>query len=438
MNERPYDSLRENLVLPFVLLGFVVSALLSLITFALVAELEERAIQRTLQVEIESFQHRLSIHPDALPAASSLLQGHFLPSADFPQIAKAKPGGAYYEFLTLDDADYSVLAAEVAGQPFALLYDRSYVKANLAKLALALLIGTAIMTFLSFLIGYRLAGQVVRPIVRLLAEVSEKIRQFHPEANSMRFSTAEYPKNEIGRLVQAMDHFALRLWGALQRERFFAADVSHELRTPIAVIRGAAEVMAEIPALPDIVRQRLLAIQRHAIRMADILEAMLLLSREESAGDDPSCAVAEVIRDVVADCEPLLLDLPVAIVTQFDAYPIVAVERSLVYVVISNLLRNACAHTQRGEIVIYLDETGVEIVDSGTGIPADRFPELFERYVKGEESTGYGLGLSIVARVTDKIGWRVAFDSEARRGARVRLTFGAQADWIQPPPSSGA
>lgn len=55
MNNRRYDSLRNKLVLPFALLGFIVCALLSGITYGLVHDLEERAIMRMLRFEIESF-----------------------------------------------------------------------------------------------------------------------------------------------------------------------------------------------------------------------------------------------------------------------------------------------------------------------------------------------------------------------------------------------
>mgnify|MGYP004706041671 CR=1 FL=1 len=163
MISHPYDSLRERLVLPFVLLGFIVSSLLSLITFALVAELEERAINRMLHVEMESFRNRKALNADATPVSATLLQGHFLPAPRLPQIAPPRRGGEYMEILTIEDADYSVLAAEIGERPFALLYDRSYLKTSLAKLALSLLIGTGVMTLLSFLVGNRLAGQVLRP-----------------------------------------------------------------------------------------------------------------------------------------------------------------------------------------------------------------------------------------------------------------------------------
>ena len=423
----PYDSLREKLVLPFVLLGFIVSTLLGLITFGLVATLEERAILRMLHVELESFRHRQSINADALPVSSSLLQGYYLPVASFPKLTPPATDKEHIEILTFNDTDYSVLIARVGNRPFALLFDRSYVKASIGNLALMLLIGAGLMTFLSLLVGLHLSGKVVRPITRLLEDVSGKARQTSPRISPVGFSPADYPNNEIGRLVGELDRFSLRLYGFLQRESYFAADVSHELRTPVAVIRGAAEVLAEHPELPDGVRQRLLTIHRHAVRMTEILEAMLILAREGgseyAAHDDPSCSIADLVRDAVADCQPSLAGRPVDIRVELSSRPIQPVERPLAYVVISNLLRNACAHTQEGDITICLEADRLSISDTGIGIPEDRFPSLFQRYSKGAESTGSGIGLSIVARVTDMLGWQVDIESKPGQGTRVDVRF---------------
>ncbi len=424
MNKPPFDSLSSSLVRPFVLLGFSVSALLSLVTFGLVADLEERAIQRMMHVEMESFENRKARNPEALPPSSAILSGHYLPVPDFPKLEAVKPGQQRLERMLHEDRDYSVLVTDVAGNPYALIYDRTYVASSLANLALFLLLGTGLMTFLSFLLGNHLASQVVRPIGKLLGDISEKSARANlQDGPTLTFSTAEYPNNEIGRLVQGLDDFALRLDGFIKRESYFAADVSHELRTPVAIIRGAAEVLVEYQQLPDAIRQRLHTIYRQTVRLGQILEAMLILAKEEDRGGDPACAIVEVLSDAVTDCTPSLAGRPVRIAVEVRERPILAVERSLAYVVVSNLLRNACTYTNEGVINICIDATHLEIVDSGIGIPQERFPALFNRHVKGEESCGYGLGLSIVDRVTQRLGWCLEMQSARGTGTRVSIVF---------------
>ncbi|BAL23851.1 HAMP domain-containing sensor histidine kinase [Azoarcus sp. KH32C] len=424
MNNRRYDSLRNKLVLPFALLGFIVSALLSGITYELVADLEGRAIERMLRFEMEGFRYRKARNPLALQPATTLIYGAFLPDPDLPSIVPPAAGVERIEAHRIKERDYTVLVGDIAGAPYVLLYDRTFVDSSLVQLAWLLVGGTLLMTILATLVGYRLARQVVRPIGRLLDEISAKSAAIDPHA-PLSFSAADYPGNEIGRLVQALDQFAMRLYGFVQRESYFASDVSHELRTPVAVIRGAAEVLIESPEVSDTVRQRLRSIHRQAVRMGDVLEAMLLLAREEGASGDPACAMAEVVDDAIADCAPSLSGRRVSIVREFEGRPIVSVERSLAYVVISNLLRNACAHTREGSITVRLLDDRVEIIDTGIGIAEDRFPDVFRRYVKGDESPGSGLGLSIVARVTELIRWKTTIDSRAGVGTRVVVSFAA-------------
>ncbi|MGB4065804.1 MAG: HAMP domain-containing sensor histidine kinase [Azonexus sp.] len=424
MNNQPYDSLRRKLVLPFVLLGFSVSALLSLVTFGLVAELEEHAIVRILQVEMENFRNRKVQNPLALPPSTSVLSGYFLPVEAFPLVTPVKPGNDRIERFLKDSQEYSVLITHIDDRPYALFFDRSYVATNLGRLALFLLVGTTLMSLLSWLVGNHLAGKVVRPIGKLLNEISEKTASASPLANApLSFAVADYPADEIGRLVLALDSFALRLHGFLQRESYFAGDVSHELRTPVAVIRGAAEVLIESPDLPEPIRLRLGTIHRQAVRMGQMLEAMLLLATEGGEAGDPACAMAEVVTDAIADASPALAGRPVTITFEAAERPILPVERSLAYVLVSNLLRNACAYTREGSIAVFLDSHRLEITDSGIGIAEERFPSLFQRHTKGEDSTGHGLGLSIVARISQQLGWKIDIQSHPGEGTKVCIDF---------------
>ncbi len=420
---RPYDSLREKLVQPFVLLGFIVSTTLGLSTFSLLAYIEERAVVRTLNVELESFRRRLAFNPDALPADSQLLKGVFLPSellaAYRPSVSKT----ARAEMRTVGDKDYSLLLAEVDGRPFALMYDRSYIKSNLAQLAMILLLAAGGMTLLSYLVGAWLARRVVQPIVRLMGDVSIRAAQRELPTRGLGFSATAYPRDEIGQLVRELDRFSQRLCAFIERESYFAADVSHELRTPVTVIAGAAEVLADLEDLPVSVRQRIETIRRQALRMSQILEAMLLLATEEGEGGDPVCALAEVVVDVVADIMPTLSGSPIGIETCFLGRPIISVERALAYVLISNVLRNACAHAREGVVGVTLEAHALDVVDKGEGIPEERFPELFKRHAKGEQSDGHGLGLSIVARIAERLGWRITVESRVGVGTRFRFEF---------------
>lgn len=420
---RPYDSLREKLVQPFVLFGYVVSATLSLTIFALLAHIEERAIARTLHVELKAFRNRHAYDPQARPAESGVLRGTFLPAPGIRIPADFSTGMEVLDIRNIDDVDYSVLFADVGGRGFALLYDRSYIKSNLADLALLMLIATGAMTLLTFLVAHRLSRRVIQPIVKLIDEVSAKADLRGLPGERVAFDDKAYPADEIGALVKALDRYSSRLQDFALREGYFAADVSHELLTPLAVITGAVEVMSELPELSEPVRRRLATVYRNAGRMTQILEAMLLLAREESPYADPSCNLAEVIAEAVADCTPSLEGRPVVIGIRELEPVTLPVERSLVYVLVSNLLRNACAHTREGSIDVSLHATGLKVADTGIGVPEPRLNEMFRRHAKSQESAGHGLGLSIVARICERLRWEIAVESAPGKGTTFSIRF---------------
>jgi signal transduction histidine kinase len=422
-----YDSLRKRLVLPFALLGFLVSVLQSGITYWLVHDIDEHGIERALRTEMQSLRNRTARNPSASQPSAAVLQSVQLPSAQFPTLSAPLDGSDTVQRISFGERDYTVLVGTVGDSGYALLYDRSIAESGLLNLAWVLALGTLFMTGVGALMGHRLAGGVARPIRRLLGEISEKAATVGPGAPPVSFGAQSYPDNEIGQMAQALDHFALRLHGFAQRESHFAADVSHELRTPIAVIRGGAEVLAEYPHLPEAVRERLGTIHRQAVRAGEILEAMLLLAREDGQATDPACAIAEVVTEAIGDCAGKLDARQVKVNLEICERPIVPVERSLAYVVVSNLLRNACAHTREGSITVRLSGDRLEIVDTGIGIPEERFPEILDRYAKGDESPGTGLGLSIVARITEMLRWKLDISSRSGVGTHVTLHFGESA-----------
>ena len=95
----------------------------------------------------------------------------------------------------------------------------------------------------------------------------------------------------------------------------------------------------------------------------------------------------------------------------------------LVTIALSNLLRNACQHTEQGTITVSLTAYHIVVEDSGAGLPEVVRVRLFDRFVRGEDDFGggSGLGLSIVKRVTEHLGWGIQHDPGSNGGSRFTL-----------------
>jgi signal transduction histidine kinase len=204
----------------------------------------------------------------------------------------------------------------------------------------------------------------------------------------------------------------------------FVAIASHELRTPATSVYGAFATLVERgDELADDVREQLLQVgYEQSIRLRRLLEELLDLSRLDSRtiAVDPRPIVlrsvlAQVVATAVDDESIVQLDVPADLAVVAD--PLV-LDR-----VVSNLVTNAQRYG-RPPIVVTAELSDrhlrIAIEDGGSGIPEELRPRLFERFVRGDEAVGSGLGLSIARAYARAHGGDLIFQP-TERGARFEL-----------------
>jgi signal transduction histidine kinase len=224
---------------------------------------------------------------------------------------------------------------------------------------------------------------------------------------------------------------ALRTSDRLRRQML--ADVSHELKTPLTAMRSYVETLrAEDIALDRETRERYFAtLERETMRLDRIVRDLLDLARLENSVvhlDLRVFATRRVFEQVVRRHQPEIerrrihvqIDVPAA-VDQIVADP------DRIEQVVENLFANGLRHTPDGGTMALsaaLDEDAVRltVTDSGSGIPAEHVPHVFERFYKvdasrANESGGSGLGLSIARAIVERHGGKMAVES--RRGRTV-------------------
>jgi signal transduction histidine kinase len=91
--------------------------------------------------------------------------------------------------------------------------------------------------------------------------------------------------------------------------------------------------------------------------------------------------------------------------------------------IIGNLLRNALTFTEAGEVRVRLESGAVQVQDTGQGLQTSEIRQLFRPYVRGGDSKGAGLGLSLVQRLCERQGWQVTLANRPGGGTVARLTF---------------
>jgi two-component system phosphate regulon sensor histidine kinase PhoR len=256
------------------------------------------------------------------------------------------------------------------------------------------------------------------------------------KAGSRTYSVSAYPvttRNEvvIGALVLAEDQTELI---ALERARQdFMSNVSHELRTPLSSIKLMLETVMASPDqeaadlfLPQVQAEvdRLTTLVGQLLDQARAQAGQLLLNLRE-------VDLEEIAAPIVASFTPTASAKGVALDLRALRPVTLEADADRLSQVFVNLIDNALRHTPEGGAVgVELDAEGgsaiVRVRDTGEGIPYKDLPHVFERFYvvdrsRARETSGAGLGLSIVKQIVDAHGGKILAESMLGSGATLTV-----------------
>ena len=279
------------------------------------------------------------------------------------------------------------------------------------------------------------ARQVSRPITQL-RDVAEAIA-----AGDLSRRPALAAPGELGELADAIRRMAEQLEARLQAleklqvvRRDFVANVSHELKTPLTAIRGFAETLASESRDPQHARFAE-TIRSNAQRMQNLVDDLLDLSRIESGGWAPQPASLHA-ESAIGDALLALRDeaQKKGVTLSSDVAPEARTMRAdpiAVRQIIGNLVENAIRYTPPGGAITVFTraEEGFVVLgvrDTGTGIPAELLPRIFERFyridpARSRAAGGTGLGLAIVKHLAEAHLGHVRAESQVGSGTTVMV-----------------
>ncbi len=255
--------------------------------------------------------------------------------------------------------------------------------------------------------------------LRPLRKISDRAALIGPSTINQRLPLSTTPR-EISPLVRSFNATLDRLEAGLRAQREFSANAAHELRTPLATLRVLVEGLIETDE-----RQAVIEEFDHLSRLI----AQLLTLAEADSGKD----IVTAPFDLVERTRGLATDMARGIVASGRGIAFESAHEhfvahgspDLIEVAVRNLIENATRHTPPGsEIVVAIDKQGrLTVSDDGPGVPADFAERLFDGFSKADtNSSGAGLGLSIVKRIMTLHGGEVRLEPSAA-GARFVLDF---------------
>jgi two-component system phosphate regulon sensor histidine kinase PhoR len=220
----------------------------------------------------------------------------------------------------------------------------------------------------------------------------------------------------------------------------FVANVSHELRTPLSLIKSAAETLLDgAKDDPAALGRFLQIIDKHANRLALLIDDLLLLSTLDSGGlrlNKQPLPIRSTVQESIDDLRQRALARDVTLENAVPAALVALADSERMRQVISNLVDNAIKYGRAGGTTTVggqlLEDGRIEITvaDDGPGIPKEAQQRIFERFyrvdkARSREQGGTGLGLAIVKHVVQAHGGEVRVVSELGFGARFILALPA-------------
>jgi two-component system, NtrC family, sensor histidine kinase KinB len=215
----------------------------------------------------------------------------------------------------------------------------------------------------------------------------------------------------------------------------FIATASHELRTPLTSVQMGVYLLLERAAgeLTEKQVEVLSACRDDCDRLDQLMRDLLDVSRIEAGESKPSFEAVrtrDLLDAATKELQPQVeskgLDFKVE--APIDL-PLVKVDRSQVERVLANLVVNAIRYTKQGEIKISAQTRGnsvaVSVSDTGSGIPAEYLPHIFDKFVQvpGTANGGAGLGLAISRLIVEAHGGQISVQSEPSRGSTFTFTL---------------
>ncbi|WP_406300511.1 ATP-binding protein (plasmid) [Embleya sp. NBC_00888] len=271
---------------------------------------------------------------------------------------------------------------------------------TMSQLLTVLIAALLLLAVTSILVGWWMAGRVLRPVHGITATARRL-----SEHNLHERIAMPGPDDELKQLADTFDGMLDRLEKSFDSRQLFVANASHELRTPLTIQRTAIEIGLADPHSPqDIVetREQLLALNR---RTEHLIDGLLNLAVSERGNVQATpVALDELTADVLRQTQPAAEQAGVRIDANL-APNTVSGDPLLLRQLVTNLIENAVRHNHAGGFVTVGVSAGSLCVrNTGPVIPADRIPELFEPFRRFRpnrtgSTQGSGLGLSIVQAI---------------------------------------
>ena len=373
-----------------------------------------------LEAEFDHIESRRALSPGERWAdTETMLLFGDEPGSPLPAALEDLGPGVQDE-VVFDDKQWVVLIREVDGQRWALALDIGDFERHEAYVAASVL---GAMLMMVVLLGLAIGWGVDR-LTRPMRLFAQGIGGLRPDRTGERIELPPDASGELAVIADALNDYIARNEVYVQRERVFIDSMSHELRTPIAVIAGAAELAGAQPGVPEGARQQIARISRTGREIERLIALLLVLAKDPGrlAQASDRIDLAQLLPEIIDDHLPMAREKGLVLALEpLTACGILA-PVPVVQAAIGNLLRNAIENSDSGRIDIRVESGTVVIEDPGHGMTPEEISAIYARMARGGASRERGgIGLELISRLCEHLGWTLGISSRPGQGTTTRL-----------------
>jgi signal transduction histidine kinase len=243
------------------------------------------------------------------------------------------------------------------------------------------------------------------------------------------YSVREEQRNRITAQEEALAN--LKMASDIQHSKAnFISTAGHDLRQPLQAIRLHIEAL-KVSASTN-TASVLSKIENNIAELSALLNSLMNLSKSTSYIEqdrDEEFLLDDVLHNLVEEMEPFATQKNIAITCQEAPY-LVRSSKVGITQILRNLLHNSIKFTRQGSVNISVepigDEVCIVITDTGPGIAEEDLDHIFTEFfqvnnTQSQPSTGMGIGLSIVQRLSESLDISIHVESEVGKGTEFQL-----------------
>ncbi|WP_295711509.1 HAMP domain-containing sensor histidine kinase [Mucilaginibacter sp.] len=328
------------------------------------------------------------------------LQKRFFDTIYFnPKEQRKEAGRAVEDLVKLKDTNYKVIITiSRAGQ--------KYLIEIIIIITLALLAGLLLVLFI---INKYFLNSLWKPFQLTLKEIKQfniaDVNQFKGKASKV---------DEFAELNEAIREMSLRVTYDYLNLKQFTENASHEMMTPLAVVTTKLDTLIQDETLSVEQLAQITDIYSSINKSSRLNQSLLLLAKLENKliTDEVPISLEVVLPAKMLQFQELMQTKDLSFKSNLQPRQVLA-NKYLIDILLNNLFSNAIRHNNPGGVIsIELTEDQLCIKNTGAGHPLDEHL-IFERFQKGKESQGTGLGLMLVKNICQHYGCTISYQYES-------------------------